>query len=553
MDGDGDVDVLSASRYDHTVALYLNDGNENFSAQFIDTDARGARTVIAVDLDRDGDLDPLAASVDDDRASWYENDGAGGFAKRTLDDQADGCYGLFTIDMENDGDVDVLSARRDANEIVLHTQSRAIQAYLADRGGTLVIDATVLLTTDVDDGPADLTYTLVSGPAEGELQLDGVTVPVGNTFTQDDVNNDRVTYVHNGSASFADGFSFVVADGGENGVNPASGTFTINIADLTSLAHWPLDETSGLVAEDVAGGFDGTLVGGPVWQPNDGRVGGALEFDGANDYVDIGPVDVGSGNGMSVALWLRPSALTGDLRLVSKATGTSEQDHYWMVSTYNGSAVRFRLKAGGNTSTLITPVFELGIGEWYHVACTYDQNEMRIYGNGVLVASMPKSGAIDTNPSVTAAIGAQPPGAGSKHFAGTLDDIRIYERALNEAEVATLANSAGSQPVADPDIQDVSSRTIPGTHALHHNYPNPFNPQTTIRYELAHGSEATLEIFDVRGRRVRTLVDGHQPAGEMSVVWDGRDDRGVSVSTGVYFVRLRTHDFTQAIKISLLE
>ncbi|MCK5620424.1 MAG: T9SS type A sorting domain-containing protein, partial [Candidatus Krumholzibacteria bacterium] len=63
----------------------------------------------------------------------------------------------------------------------------------------------------------------------------------------------------------------------------------------------------------------------------------------------------------------------------------------------------------------------------------------------------------------------------------------------------------------------------------------------------------TLEIFDVRGRHVRTLVAGRQPAGEMSVVWDGRDYRGVSVSTGVYFVRLRTPDFTQAIKIILVE
>ncbi|MCK4776387.1 MAG: hypothetical protein KAT30_16440, partial [Candidatus Krumholzibacteria bacterium] len=458
----------------------------------------------------------LAASVVSDRASWYENDGAGGFTKRTIDDEADGCYGLFTIDMENDGDIDVLSARRDANDVVLHTQSRVLQAYLADRGGTLVIDATVLLTTDADDGPADLTYTIISGTAEGELELGGVTVPVGGTFTQDDVNNDRVTYVHHGSASFADGFSFVVADGGENGVNPTSGTFTINIADLT--AHWPLDETLGQVAEDVAGGYDGTLIGGPTWKPNDGRVGGALEFDGSNDYVDIGSVDVVGGSGMSVALWLRPSALTGDVRLISKANGTAEQDHYWMVSLYNGSAVRFRLKAGGNTSTLITPMNELNIGEWYHVTCTYDQNEMRIYGNGVLVVSASKSGAIDTNPSVAAAIGAQPPGAGDKHFDGTIDDVRIYKRALNEAEVAILAFPTGNQSGADPDIQDVSSRTIPGTHALHRNYPNPFNPQTTIRYELVHDTEATLEIFDVRGRHVRTLVAGRQPAGEMSVV-----------------------------------
>jgi PKD repeat protein len=553
VDDDGDVDVLSASRYDHTVAWYANDGNENFTVQYMDTDALGARTVIAVDLDRDGDLDPLSASVDDDRVSWYENDGAGGLTKRTLDDDANGSYGLFAIDMENDGDLDVLSARRDADEVVLLSQYRSHQAYLANRGGTLVVDETQLLTIDADDGPADLTYTIISGPDAGALKLDGVTVSQGGTFTQDDVNNYRVTYVHDGSGLFADEFDFVVADGGESGVNPTSGIFKINIADPTALAYWPLDETSGLVAEDVDGNNDGTLVGGPTWRPSGGRIGGALEFDGSDDYVDIGTLDVGGGSGLSLVMWLQPSAFIDDSRMISKASGQVEQDHYWMISQYQVDAIRFRLKAGGVTSTLISPTNELDIGQWYHLACTYDGSTMRIYGNGVLVASQPKTGVVDTNPSVAAAIGDQPPGAGDKPFAGWLDEVRIFDRALSEAEIAVLADTTGPPTGVLPDYDDDGSDPTANAFALHHNYPNPFNPSTTIRFELAHGTDATLEIFDVRGRRVRTLVNGRQPAGEISVVWDGRDDRGLSVATGVYFVRLRTPQFTKAIKINLIE
>ena len=90
------------------------------------------------------------------------------------------------------------------------------------------------------------------------------------------------------------------------------------------LAHWPLDETGGQVAEDIAGGFDGNLVGDPVWQPDGGRLLGALELDGLDDQVDIGTIDF-SGNavaaGMTVALWFRPLAFNGDSRLISKATG----------------------------------------------------------------------------------------------------------------------------------------------------------------------------------------------------------------------------------------
>jgi hypothetical protein len=141
-----------------------------------------------------------------------------------------------------------------------------------------------------------------------------------------------------------------------------------------------------------------------------------------------------------VALWLRPQASNGDSRLISKATGTAEQDHYWMVGTYLDTRLRFRLKAGGVTSTLITGRDVLEIGQWYHVACTYDKKEMRIYGNGILVASMPKTGLIDMNQLISAAIGAQPIGAGISAFNGMIDDVRLLMSALCELEIAELLN-----------------------------------------------------------------------------------------------------------------
>jgi hypothetical protein len=551
VDGDGDVDVLTASQYDNSIRLYRNDGDGNFAVQILDASAEGARSVIAADVDGDGDLDPISTSVDDDTVGWYENNGDGTFTQRAVDVSADGAYGVFAIDFEHDGDIDVLSASRDADTIALHHQIRSHEAYLTDLGGTLLIDATLLLTLDADDIPAELTYTITDGPDLGELQVDGTVVPVGGTFTQDDIDNNRLTYVHDGSLSFSDIFSFTVADGGEGGFNPASGTFTLFMGD-PSLAHWPLDETSGQVAADVVGGYDGTLVGGPVWQPDGGRIGGALEFDGVDDYVDIGAIDFVGENGMTVALWLRPQAFNGDSRLISKATGTAEQDHYWMVSTYLDTRLRFRLKAGGGTSTLFTGQNVLDIGEWYHVACTYDQNEMRIYGNGTLVASMPKTGVIDMNPAVTAAIGAQPPGAGSNAFAGTIDDVRLFLVALNEPEIADLA-----EPIIptglDPDGDEITFESISDRHALHTNVPNPFNPSTMISYDLSHDTDATLEIFDVRGRRICRLVSGHHEAGQNFVVWHGRDTRGTQVSAGVYFVLLRTPEFAESIKITLVE
>jgi hypothetical protein len=82
----------------------------------------------------------------------------------------------------------------------------------------------------------------------------------------------------------------------------------------------------------------------------------------------------------------------------------------------------------------------------------------------------------------------------------------------------------------------------PGSFHLSANYPNPFNPVTSIRYTLPDmgGSRpASLVVYDLLGREVRTLVREHQPAGSYTVTWNGRSDRGEQVSSGVYFYQLR--------------
>lgn len=79
---------------------------------------------------------------------------------------------------------------------------------------------------------------------------------------------------------------------------------------------------------------------------------------------------------------------------------------------------------------------------------------------------------------------------------------------------------------------------IPLAFRLSQNYPNPFNPVTTIDYSIAEKTVVDLVIFDVSGRRVRTLVSERQLPGGYSVIWDGRNDGGRQVATGVYFYRL---------------
>jgi len=90
-------------------------------------------------------------------------------------------------------------------------------------------------------------------------------------------------------------------------------------------------------------------------------------------------------------------------------------------------------------------------------------------------------------------------------------------------------------------------------NALHANEPNPFNPSTTIRYSLAAPGRVDLRIHDLRGRVVRTLVAAERPAGGHMELWDGRDDAGRRVASGVYFYRIETGAFVQARKMLLLK
>ena len=103
-------------------------------------------------------------------------------------------------------------------------------------------------------------------------------------------------------------------------------------------------------------------------------------------------------------------------------------------------------------------------------------------------------------------------------------------------------------------VTAVGGHPVPATFALHANVPNPFNPVTTIAYDVpAGGANVSLAIYDVTGRLVRVLVDEHRAAGTWSVEWNGEDDRGQHVSSGVYFYRMRAGAFADTKKMVLLK
>jgi hypothetical protein len=123
-------------------------------------------------------------------------------------------------------------------------------------------------------------------------------------------------------------------------------------------------------------------------------------------------------------------------------------------------------------------------------------------------------------------------------------NLLLYRTIIDEFEVSACYPATGvgdMTPVAAPKLR------------LRLPAPNPFNPHTTIRFEVARASAVQLRVFDVGGALVRTLVAGRLPAGEHQVVWDGRDDHGLEVGSGAYFLRLTSgEERAESRKVVLL-
>lgn len=111
-----------------------------------------------------------------------------------------------------------------------------------------------------------------------------------------------------------------------------------------------------------------------------------------------------------------------------------------------------------------------------------------------------------------------------------------------------------------PDFGQVSLALVAGAgdnlpkeYALEQNYPNPFNPSTNIALALPKAGKVEVSVFNVLGQKVNTLLSGELPAGNHTIVWDGRNSQGESVSSGIYFYRIVAGDFSQTKKMMMLK
>jgi hypothetical protein len=122
------------------------------------------------------------------------------------------------------------------------------------------------------------------------------------------------------------------------------------------------------------------------------------------------------------------------------------------------------------------------------------------------------------------------------------------QKILNGALPVNCIRAVNPTDGPDPEID------APRVTSLHQNVPNPFNPTTTIKFDLARDGNVKLQVFDVAGHLVRTLADQKMAKGfNQAVTWNGLDEKGLRVPSGVYFYQLVTDDYTATKKMVMLK
>ncbi|MCX5646120.1 MAG: LamG domain-containing protein [Phycisphaerae bacterium] len=193
------------------------------------------------------------------------------------------------------------------------------------------------------------------------------------------------------------------------------------ILDPALAAYWKLDETSGMMAADSIEPNHGTLVGDPIWQPAGGKLGGALQLDGIDDYVRT-PFVVDPAKGpFSVFVWVKGGA-PGQV-ILSQAGGAN-----WLMANAPAGILGTELKSAGRQSSVLTSQTVITDGNWHRMGLVWDGSNRILYVDDVEVVK-------DTQANLPSSPGGLYIGAGStlapgSFWSGLIDDVRIYNRAV---------------------------------------------------------------------------------------------------------------------------
>ena len=311
------------------------------------------------------------------------------------------------------------------------------------------------------------------------------------------------------------------------------------------IAIWDQSANNGLLQNQAAFSGNAPLQEGTAYLWLDSAL--THNFFRVEDDSDLDFRDESVG----ISAWIYPIVLNDVHYIVNKGEQKKnpKTTNYALRISQGTNNLEFLIRDDNNQAQRVTSSFTIPRNQWTFVAAFYDVPAGKVY-----LWNDPHTAPVDTlDFTHSLVVNDEPLAIGSwfrddlsvptiKDFKGRIDDVRLSN---DVNDILPIASALG-----DPDV------LLPVGFSLDQNYPNPFNPTTIIAFNLPVASVVTLEIFNVMGQRVRTMVgngrDRSLPPGTHNYIWNATDAAGNAVTSGIYFYRLSAGASTQTRKMMLV-
>ena len=572
MDGDGDMDIAAAFAENNSIAWYENDGatDPTWTVAVIATNAEWASSVYVADMDGDGDMDIVSGSEDDDTIAWYENDGATDPTFAAVDvfksDDYVSPISVSAADMDGDGDMDIV------------TISSFTLSWFANDGatdptwtGTDILDEygfRSIFLADMDkDGDTDIVSSTSSKISwfEAILPPDEISFLslTDVTIKEDEIYS--VTFISKSDDGNSIAFS---AESDNNSVTASISSSTLTVtptANWYGVANIKVSASVGSTTEEVSFKLTVTAVSDistvqdvTIDEDKVAEVDLISTFSGTTTFTAVSDTNAVTASISSSSLTLTPNAnwhgVANIKAYASDGTSKDSTSFKLTVTAVNDAPTAFEWVSSASDTINITP--QSNLDDTYNLqwSASTDVESTIDYLLHVQIGIYPAEEIYDTT-STSVQITYQEflenvfelfpmlPGATVKFSVVATDGIDTVKVTGDDRVVY----------VNRYDYLSIAAEGIPLEFALHDNYPNPFNPTTTLRFDLPEVSDITLTIYNMLGQKVRTFDYQNTSAGYHSVTWDATNDLGQQVGAGVYLYQLQTNNFVKTRKMVLLK
>jgi hypothetical protein len=468
LDGDGDLDLAVANRNSDNVSILKNNGDGTFAGAVNYEAGGGSHSVFCADLDGDSDMDLAVVNVWDNDVSIFKNNGDGTFQNRVDYGVGDYPLSVFCADLDGDFDLAVANAGEYGNSVsilknngdgtfqtkvdyVVGAYPRTI--FCADLDGDGDLDLSVgnaesdnisilknngdgTFKAKVDYAAGDYPHSIFCADLDGDIDLD---LAVANRLS------DNVSILkNNGNGTFQTKVDYIAGDGassifcadidGDGDLDLlVANQYSNNVSVLKNLTltnplvgYWKFEEGTGTTAYDSSGKNNHGTIYGTTW--TDGKLGKGLNFTKLSDYVEVNDSpSLDLTDHLTITAWIKPHAYPDYWpKIAGKGDGNTSS--YWLGFT--GGSVILTLGNGAGYCEAYHPFV---LDEWAYVAATWDGTTMHIYINGKDEEDTNYTGTLTPNEHPLI-IGSRDNGY-NDYFNGTIDEVKIYNRALSGDEI----------------------------------------------------------------------------------------------------------------------